>query len=319
MRSPLKWTEDDLHRLIDDQVSESLTLDYKASAALQRTDGKKADLSKDVSAFANSAGGILIYGLREHNQIPIEIDDGLDPTEISNEWIEQVVNSRVSRRIDGIGIHQIPLTGTRAGRVAYVVEVPLSSWAPHMASDHRYYKRFNFESVPMEDYEVRDVSRRLTAPILHLNATLVQDTGPEGPPILAQVTVSAENLSPTSADFALITFHATSANFPTVQGVEKYGETVLLIEEVETPVSSYKVEWRGGLRLPIMRGSRYYIADVSISIDNLVNPARLFWEILAPGAEPTRGAYIVQRNPERLVLGPCSQQWNSSQPLVWRI
>jgi len=32
--------------------------------------------------------------------------------------------------------------------------------APHQAYDHRYYKRYNFQSIPMEDYEVRDLMRR---------------------------------------------------------------------------------------------------------------------------------------------------------------
>jgi hypothetical protein len=31
-----------------------------------------------------------------------------------------------------------------------------------MATDHRFYKRFNFQSVAMEEYEVRDTSRRET-------------------------------------------------------------------------------------------------------------------------------------------------------------
>ena len=37
-----------------------------------------------------------------------------------------------------------------------------------MANDNRFYKRFNFQSVPMEEYEVRDVSRRLDSPDLKM-------------------------------------------------------------------------------------------------------------------------------------------------------
>jgi hypothetical protein len=51
--------------------------------------------------------------------------------------------------------------------VAYVVEIPQSETA-HPALDNRYYKRFNFESVPMADHEIRDVMHReVTAPALH--------------------------------------------------------------------------------------------------------------------------------------------------------
>src|SRR5260370_10266483 len=39
---------------------------------------------------------------------------------------------------------------------------------PHMAAVKRFYKRFNFESVPIEEYEVRDVGRRQESPDLYL-------------------------------------------------------------------------------------------------------------------------------------------------------
>src|SRR3989442_7947324 len=36
--------------------------------------------------------------------------------------------------------------------------------APHQAPDNKYYYRQNFQSVPMEDYQVRDTMRRATTP-----------------------------------------------------------------------------------------------------------------------------------------------------------
>lgn len=36
-----------------------------------------------------------------------------------------------------------------------MVKVPKSLEAPHVAKDKRFYKRFNFESVAMEEYEIR--------------------------------------------------------------------------------------------------------------------------------------------------------------------
>lgn len=38
----------------------------------------------------------------------------------------------------------------------YVVQIPESYDAPHMCKDQRFYKRYNFESVAMEEYEVRN-------------------------------------------------------------------------------------------------------------------------------------------------------------------
>lgn len=47
----------DLQNLIDSEVEENLNLDYKAAGALEKNPKKKDEVSKDVSAMANSAGG----------------------------------------------------------------------------------------------------------------------------------------------------------------------------------------------------------------------------------------------------------------------
>jgi len=41
---------------IENKIEENLNLDYKASGSLQRNDKKTNEISKDVSAFANSDG-----------------------------------------------------------------------------------------------------------------------------------------------------------------------------------------------------------------------------------------------------------------------
>src|ERR1017187_263635 len=134
MKQPWEWVEADITSLISSRVHEDLTLDYKACAALQRSDKKKAEISKDVSAFANSAGGTLVYGVCEDAaHFPAELDLGYCATEITKEWLEQVINSTIQRRIDGIRINQVQLSGTRAGRVLYVVYIPQSVRATHMA------------------------------------------------------------------------------------------------------------------------------------------------------------------------------------------
>src|SRR6266849_9966119 len=169
MKPAWEWKESDILDLIANQVQESVTLDYKACAALVQTDDRtKRDLSRDVSAFANSAGGEIVYGVLENKHVPNAIDVGYDPFDISKEWIEQVINSNIQRRIDGIRINPVQLTTHAPGKVLYVVSIPQSVRAPHMAADHRFYKRFNFVSVLMEEYEVRDVGRRLESPDLHL-------------------------------------------------------------------------------------------------------------------------------------------------------
>ncbi len=149
-------TKSDLQRLIDDKVQESQTLDYKASGALSRD--HRIEICKDVSAFANSAGGQIVYGIQEDDGLPSRIDEGTDANIITKEWIEQIIDSNIQPRIEGLRIQPVPLAD---GRNAYVVTVPqATTYAPHQAPDHRYYFRQNFQTIAGEDYQIRDALRR---------------------------------------------------------------------------------------------------------------------------------------------------------------
>ena len=174
----------DLENLILNQIEENLGLDYKSAESLGKSVGKKKEISKDVSAFANSNGGIIIYGIKEFDEkdkrhLPKEIDP-IDRTKFSKEWLEQVINSNISPRIDDIRITSISLNETN--QVAYLVDIPKSNTA-HQSSDFRYYKRFNFESIAMQDYEVKDVMNRNKTPTIELIFELEKFTYEVKPPI----------------------------------------------------------------------------------------------------------------------------------------
>jgi Putative DNA-binding domain len=156
----------DLERLVAEDVQESLTLDYKDAAALGKASQQRNELFKDVSAFANSAGGQIVYGIQESDQHPVRVQDAdaVDTAVITREWIEQVIDSNVHPRVKDLRIQPME---TAPGRAAYVLTIPQARTdAPHQAPDHKYYYRQNFQSVPMEDYQVRDAMRRATTPEL---------------------------------------------------------------------------------------------------------------------------------------------------------
>jgi len=160
-----EWTQQELDRRIADKVEEGQSLEYKAAGALGKSDGKKREITKDVSAMANAAGGEIIYGIKEYDEkdrrhLPEKIDP-IDRLEFSKEWLEQVIGG-IAPRIEGLRIYPVDLD-TGATDVAYVVEIPQSMTA-HQANDFRYYQRQNFRVVPMHDYQIRDVMNRGIAP-----------------------------------------------------------------------------------------------------------------------------------------------------------
>lgn len=160
------WTEEKIQQMIDARIQENIELDYKASASLQPLGNKqKNELIKDISSFANSAGGTIIYTVeekRDKNGIPVpqQIDEGVDPNFLNREQLEQIIASNSRPRISGLKVFQVPLGGGKRGKVSYVIEIPQSTTA-HQAPDGCYYKRLGTTTAVMEHYEIMDVLGRI--------------------------------------------------------------------------------------------------------------------------------------------------------------
>jgi hypothetical protein len=156
---PLKEiVEQDIQNLVDDQIEESAHLDYKREVDFSSS-GKK-ELAKDISAFANSGGGVILYGIEEKKNehgipVPVSPIHGIESS-IDRERIENVALNSISPRVQ-MSIKRIELSSDPS-RSVLILLIPASLQAPHMLTkggDNRYYKRFNFSSVPMEEQEVR--------------------------------------------------------------------------------------------------------------------------------------------------------------------
>ncbi len=152
--------------LITNEIEESINIEFKSAEALSKVDSKKKELSKDVSAMANSNGGIIVYGINEVNHKADSISF-VNGNEFSKEWIEQVISSTIQRNIPELKIFPIRESGDM-DKTIYVVQIPESTEAPHICKDKKFYKRYNFESVAMEEYEVRQLYGRRIKSILEL-------------------------------------------------------------------------------------------------------------------------------------------------------
>lgn len=181
--------KDSLLKLIEDQVEESGRLEYKAADALARSDGKKREITKDISSFANAAGGVIIYGIREFREddrrhLPESLDP-IDQGTYSKEWLDQMCGL-IQPRIPGLEITPIHV-GPDINHYCYVVTVPPGETA-HQALDWRYYRRRNFEATPMEDYEVREVMNRKKHPDVTAMVRVKSNEGGSRPELLIKVT-----------------------------------------------------------------------------------------------------------------------------------
>jgi hypothetical protein len=100
----------------------------------------------------------LIYGILEedHKAASVSVVDG---RKITKETLEQIVNSKIQRKIEGFLIEPVRFN-KKIEETVYLLKIPRSYNAPHMTSDKRFYKRYNFQAVQMDEYEVRSLYNR---------------------------------------------------------------------------------------------------------------------------------------------------------------
>lgn len=159
------YTISDIQALIENHAEEGVHLEFKRANALSKDNADK--ITKTLSAFANSDGGVVIYGIAEQDHVASDYSF-VDGNTITTEQIS-ILARYVQPAIEGLTIYPIRKDDDFSKSI-YVVKVPRSNKAPHMAKDHRYYKRNNVESIPMEDFDVKDVMSRIKNPQLGISA-----------------------------------------------------------------------------------------------------------------------------------------------------
>lgn len=152
----------DLERLLTEQVHEGRTLDYKRDIHLS-TDEHRRELARDVSSFANAAGGDLIFGVEEakdENGKNLGYPEKVVGVECPNfddtkQRIESIIRENIDPRIHGFAIRK--LDGFERGSVI-LLRIPRSWNAPHMVSyksQTHFYSRNSFGKHPLDVREIR--------------------------------------------------------------------------------------------------------------------------------------------------------------------
>lgn len=203
-------TKADLNALYTGNIKESISLEYKASPAIDKgDDAKKLEMARDVAAFANADGGQIVYGMREQDHAPAGLDGGVHGKVYPTIWFEQVLQQHITPSIQGLRIRHISLDDQM---VAVVIDIPATKSDPHQVSDGKYYRRHNFNKLTMEHYEVRDYFRRSVAPDLCVDFFFDQQAttftllcGRNDEQIPTGITPLVSNLSNQPALYAAVT------------------------------------------------------------------------------------------------------------------
>lgn len=162
--------EADLRTLIENQVSERKTVEYK-EALPGRSDGERKEFLADVSSFANASGGHLVYGMKEDGGLPVELSGlDVDNPDSTVSALDSSIRDGIKPRIPGVVVWPVRLG---SGRVAVVIRVPRSFASPHMVACGGSSRFFARTSNGKEQLDVEEI--RAAFPLSDKTADRIRD------------------------------------------------------------------------------------------------------------------------------------------------
>ena len=137
--------------IISFKTEEDIHLEYKEKLI------SPEKIAKILSSLANTGGGNVIFGIREEMNKPVEITPISAPK--TKEKIDQVARTGIS---PPLYIRILPVDieiEDKKGQV-FIIYVPKKYPNLHFAKKaHRFYKRSEANSIPMEEYEIKEAYR----------------------------------------------------------------------------------------------------------------------------------------------------------------
>lgn len=168
-----------LDKYVTSQQEENLHLEFKTIGKRELTRDDRKNFATALSAFANSDGGIVIWGVvAKRNEDGIDCASavvGVESGEMLVAQLNEFTGSSTPPVVDGVRHRAISFPD---GRHCVASLIPASDSGPHMAKagEDRYFKRSGASCYRMEHFDLEDMFGRRKRPDLKL-AAAVMDAG----------------------------------------------------------------------------------------------------------------------------------------------
>jgi Putative DNA-binding domain len=155
---------DSLKKMIEQKQGENLFIEFKQKPKNDFCDDDRKNLGKALSGFANSAGGILIFGVKEDPKSKFSLDPILNPEQFEHKVQEQI--SRLTAYNVPNVMSKIIKDQSNLSSGYIIILIPKSDISPHQViDDKKYYKRSGESFKPMEHFELENMFGRTPKPV----------------------------------------------------------------------------------------------------------------------------------------------------------
>lgn len=258
----------ELERWVSTHRQEDLHLDFKlltTGAELSRDD--KKNLAKAISGFANSDGGLIVWGVdcrKDANNV--DAASGLKPVPDADavlSRLQSLTGEATSPIVEGVQ-HRIIRTSDGAGIIATLI--PASDLGPHMAraGEQRYYKRSGDSFYQMEHFDIADMFGRRLRPRLSLQLKPTVIMTERNRRFTAEVIAVIENTGRGIARFPLLRLQLSDYYVMDSYGLDGKRGTGLPAQ-VQTYRNQEMASFAGGMNDVIHPGIELQVAKILLS------------------------------------------------------
>lgn len=154
----LNTTQADLDRLVADKTAEGPHLDFKRELPATWDDRSKHRFLADATAFANTGGGDILFGIDENDDAEASalVPQVLNGIDVEVRKLQDFLLNLSEPRLPATEVHAVPVTVAGTAGYVIVVRVPQSWAGPHrVKTNQHFFARDGLRNRQLEVPEIR--------------------------------------------------------------------------------------------------------------------------------------------------------------------